>query len=181
MRAATAFWAASAWSSRQKKRSTRTSARRSRLCGSGRQHARSPGARHAPGGRGIPPRERLKCRLRRSREARPWAAWVAVSPVPRRERRRRSRRRDGTRLTGRGGHRSRNGRRHTSWDGGCWAAGPWPGRWWPAPPRSRRSGVAATGVVIARDQRRRRAYTPQEIRERLHARLTQAPPARPPR
>jgi hypothetical protein len=33
------------------------------------------------------------------------------------------------------------------------------------------AGVAATGVVIARDQRRRRAYTPDEIRERLHARL----------
>jgi len=33
------------------------------------------------------------------------------------------------------------------------------------------AGVAATGVVIIRDQRRRRAYTPDEIRERLHARL----------
>ena len=33
------------------------------------------------------------------------------------------------------------------------------------------AGVAATGVVIVRDQRRRRAYTPDEIRERLHARL----------
>jgi len=33
------------------------------------------------------------------------------------------------------------------------------------------AGVAATGVVIARDERRRRAYTPDEIRERLHARL----------
>jgi hypothetical protein len=38
------------------------------------------------------------------------------------------------------------------------------------------AGVAATGVVIIRDQRRRRAYTPDEIRERLHARLA-APPA----
>jgi len=31
-------------------------------------------------------------------------------------------------------------------------------------------GVAASGVVIARAERQRRAYTPQEIRERLHAR-----------
>ena len=44
------------------------------------------------------------------------------------------------------------------------------------------AGVAATGAVIIRDQRRRRAYTPQEIRARLHARLTEAsttPPAAP--
>ena len=39
------------------------------------------------------------------------------------------------------------------------------------------AGVAATGVVIARDERRRRAYTPEEIRERLHARLAEAPEA----
>jgi len=32
-------------------------------------------------------------------------------------------------------------------------------------------GVAATGVVIARAERRRRAYTPDEIRAQLHARL----------
>jgi hypothetical protein len=35
-------------------------------------------------------------------------------------------------------------------------------------------GVAATGVVIARSERRRRAYTPDEIRQRLHARLDEA-------
>jgi hypothetical protein len=35
-------------------------------------------------------------------------------------------------------------------------------------------GVAATGVVIVRAERRRRAYTPEEIRERLHARLSEA-------
>jgi hypothetical protein len=46
-------------------------------------------------------------------------------------------------------------------------------------------GVAATGVVIARAERRRRAYTPEEIRSRLHARLdeastaAEAEPARP--
>jgi hypothetical protein len=32
------------------------------------------------------------------------------------------------------------------------------------------AGVAATGVVLARDERRRRAYTPDEIRSRLHER-----------
>ena len=31
-------------------------------------------------------------------------------------------------------------------------------------------GVAATGAAVARAERRRRAYTPEEIRERLHAR-----------
>jgi hypothetical protein len=36
------------------------------------------------------------------------------------------------------------------------------------------TGVAATGVVIARAERRRRAYTPEEIRARLHERLAEA-------
>ena len=40
------------------------------------------------------------------------------------------------------------------------------------------AGVAATGVVIIRDQRRRRACTPGEVRERLHARLAETPGAR---
>ena len=35
-------------------------------------------------------------------------------------------------------------------------------------------GVAAGGVLMARDQRRRRAYTPNEIRDRLHQRLAEA-------
>jgi hypothetical protein len=39
------------------------------------------------------------------------------------------------------------------------------------------AGVAATGVVIIRDQRRRNAYTPDEVRERLQARLADAPEA----
>ena len=34
--------------------------------------------------------------------------------------------------------------------------------------------MAATGVVIARAERRRRAYTPEEVRERLHARLAES-------
>jgi hypothetical protein len=32
------------------------------------------------------------------------------------------------------------------------------------------AGVAATGAVIARDERKRRTYTPDEIRDRLHER-----------
>jgi hypothetical protein len=35
------------------------------------------------------------------------------------------------------------------------------------------AGVAATGVIIIRDQRRRSAYTPAEVRDRLHARLAE--------
>jgi len=36
------------------------------------------------------------------------------------------------------------------------------------------AGVAATGVAIARSERKRRAYTPEEIRERLVARVDEA-------
>jgi hypothetical protein len=36
------------------------------------------------------------------------------------------------------------------------------------------AGVAATGVVIVRSERRRRAYTPDQVRERLHARVAAA-------
>ncbi len=32
------------------------------------------------------------------------------------------------------------------------------------------AGVAATGAVLARDERQRRAYTPDDIRARLHER-----------
>ncbi|BBZ03129.1 hypothetical protein MCHIJ_25660 [Mycolicibacterium chitae] len=35
-------------------------------------------------------------------------------------------------------------------------------------------GVAAGGVLVARDQRRRKAYTPNDIRARLHQRLAEA-------
>ena len=41
------------------------------------------------------------------------------------------------------------------------------------------AGVAATGVVIARAERRRRAYTSGEVRERLRARLTETPATSP--
>ena len=36
------------------------------------------------------------------------------------------------------------------------------------------AGVAATGVIIARDQRRRTQLEPDEIRARLHARVEEA-------
>ena len=36
------------------------------------------------------------------------------------------------------------------------------------------AGVVAGGVLVARDQRRRKAYTPDEIRARLHQRHTEA-------
>ena len=35
------------------------------------------------------------------------------------------------------------------------------------------AGVAATGVVVARAERRRAAYTPDQVRARLHARHAQ--------
>lgn len=47
-------------------------------------------------------------------------------------------------------------------------------RWWKVVGLAGIAGVAATGVVIARAERRRRAYTPDEIRERLHARVAEA-------
>jgi hypothetical protein len=51
-------------------------------------------------------------------------------------------------------------------------------RWWKVLGLAAFAGVATTGVVIARAERRRRAYTPAEIRDRLHARLAEAPEAR---
>jgi hypothetical protein len=48
-------------------------------------------------------------------------------------------------------------------------------RWWKVLGLAAFAGVAATGVVIVRAERQRRAYTPQEIRERLHTRLAEAP------
>lgn len=37
-------------------------------------------------------------------------------------------------------------------------------------------GVVATGVVLARDERQRRAYTADDVRARLHERAAAAPP-----
>jgi hypothetical protein len=47
-------------------------------------------------------------------------------------------------------------------------------RWWKILGLAAFTGVAATGVVIARAERRRRAYTPEEIRDRLRARHAEA-------
>ncbi|RYJ05408.1 MAG: hypothetical protein EON52_11720 [Actinomycetales bacterium] len=37
------------------------------------------------------------------------------------------------------------------------------------------AGVAATGAIIARDQRQRAQLTPEEVRDRLHGRLGERP------
>ncbi|XVS66628.1 hypothetical protein ACQPYE_11365 [Actinosynnema sp. CA-299493] len=47
-------------------------------------------------------------------------------------------------------------------------------RWWKLLGLAGVAGVAATGVVVARAERKRRAYTPDEVRARLHARVDQA-------
>ncbi|MEU5724952.1 MULTISPECIES: hypothetical protein [unclassified Micromonospora] len=47
-------------------------------------------------------------------------------------------------------------------------------RWWKLLGLAGLAGVAATGVVVARAERRRRAYTPEEIRDRLRERHAQA-------
>jgi hypothetical protein len=47
-------------------------------------------------------------------------------------------------------------------------------RWWKVLGLAGFAGVAASGVVIARAERQRRAYSPQEITERLHTRLAEA-------
>jgi hypothetical protein len=39
------------------------------------------------------------------------------------------------------------------------------------------AGVAATGVVVARRRRAHQEYDPDELRERLHRRLAEVPPA----
>lgn len=50
-------------------------------------------------------------------------------------------------------------------------------RWWKVLGLAGVVGIAATGVVIGRAERRRRAYTPEQIRARLHARVSGADPA----
>ncbi|MEU7766580.1 hypothetical protein AB0B25_15795 [Nocardia sp. NPDC049190] len=47
-------------------------------------------------------------------------------------------------------------------------------RWWKAVGLAGAAGVVATGVVIVRAERRRRAYTPDQVREQLHVRYAQA-------
>jgi hypothetical protein len=47
-------------------------------------------------------------------------------------------------------------------------------RWWKVVGLAGLAGVAATGVVVARAERKRRAYTPDEVRERLHQRVSES-------
>jgi hypothetical protein len=47
-------------------------------------------------------------------------------------------------------------------------------RWWKVLGVAGIVGVAATGAVIARDQRRRSSYTPDEVRARLQQRVAEA-------
>jgi hypothetical protein len=49
-------------------------------------------------------------------------------------------------------------------------------RWWKVVGLAAFVGVAASGVVIVRAERRRRAYTPDEIKDRLRSRLAEASP-----
>jgi hypothetical protein len=43
-------------------------------------------------------------------------------------------------------------------------------RWWKVVGLAGIAGVAATGVVIARRERQRRAFTPEQVRDRLRDR-----------
>jgi hypothetical protein len=46
-------------------------------------------------------------------------------------------------------------------------------RWWKIVGLAGLAGIAATGVAVARAERRRRNYTPDEIRARLHERASE--------
>ena len=54
--------------------------------------------------------------------------------------------------------------------------------WWKLLGVAGIGGVAATGAIIARDQRQRAQLTPDQVRDRLHARHADAqhPPDGPP-
>lgn len=51
--------------------------------------------------------------------------------------------------------------------------------WWKVLGLAGVASVVATGAVIARNERQRRAYSPDEIRERLHERHARAQQDRP--
>ncbi|MEV0396763.1 hypothetical protein [Polymorphospora rubra] len=53
-------------------------------------------------------------------------------------------------------------------------------RWWKIVGLAGFVGVAASGVVIARAERRRRAYTPEQVRQRLLERHEAATTPTPP-
>ncbi|WP_104108442.1 hypothetical protein [Nocardioides sp. 616] len=42
--------------------------------------------------------------------------------------------------------------------------------WWKLLGMAGMAGVVATGVVVARGERKRQAYTPEQVRDRLHQR-----------
>lgn len=45
--------------------------------------------------------------------------------------------------------------------------------WWKLFGLAGVAGVVATGVVVARKERERRAYTPEQVRDRLHQRYAE--------
>ena len=45
--------------------------------------------------------------------------------------------------------------------------------WWKVVGLAGLAGVAATGVKVARDERQRKNYSPDEVRSRLHERANQ--------
>lgn len=47
-------------------------------------------------------------------------------------------------------------------------------RWWKALGVAGLAGVAASGAVLARNERRRRAYTPEQVHARLRERAGEA-------
>jgi hypothetical protein len=47
-------------------------------------------------------------------------------------------------------------------------------RWWKVVGLAGLAGVAATGVVVARRERQRRSFTPEQVRDRLQARYAEA-------
>jgi len=49
-------------------------------------------------------------------------------------------------------------------------------KWWKWVGLASVVGVVATGAVVARSERQRRAYTPDEVRAKLHSRLDERPP-----
>ncbi|HEY3339495.1 MAG TPA: hypothetical protein VGK18_13410 [Propionicimonas sp.] len=49
-------------------------------------------------------------------------------------------------------------------------------KWWKWVGLASVVGVVATGAVVARSERQRRAYTSEEVRAKLHARLDQPQP-----
>lgn len=45
--------------------------------------------------------------------------------------------------------------------------------WWKLVGLAGMAGVVATGVVVARQERERQAYTPEQVRDRLHQRYAE--------